>query len=267
MKTSLKQSINLITKKRGLFAFMFIFQIAFILISAGFFYDYSIKIMSEIEAIAGPLEDMELEPTMSSLEVLDEYAAVNEAYSRIANHIFIMLFLLFLTYILFAGTTWNFANTIVNKKKPSFMFEMMFILSTVIFALIGVIALLISLNLLSYIANNSIKALFVLLISIALSYFTFISFGLINNYKPKQLGKFLKHTFTLGYKKIKTLFPSYLFMILVIIFIGAVFYKIPFAPVPVIALVGLIFILALCWAKIFFLTVVKNTEKHIKTKK
>jgi hypothetical protein len=119
-------------------------------------------------------------------------------------------------------------------------------------------------RLLAYIGNSQIAALLALLFYIAVTYFAYISFGIINRYKTGQINSFLKHTMLLGWKNIGVLLFSYLLMFLVVVlFAGVVTQSVNSSLIVLISSITLL-ILAMNWGKIFFLTAVKNVDKKAK---
>jgi MFS family permease len=263
--SSLKESVRTIKKKKTYFAVLFVVQLAFLLVISAVFMHYSIKIGEDAQKVIEPLGNVSasLSPADTST-LLKQSAPVYEAYNRLVSNVLMFLFLSFILYMFLNGVVWDIANLMVNEKSPFIRYQLMFGVSAFVFTFIALLFGGFFLRFLTYIGNNQIALILEILLCMAITYFAFISFGLINRYDTSQIKDFLKHAVFLGYKKFWTLIFSYLLMLLVISLFGGLIYFLLYSAMPALILSAILFILALIWGKIFFLTVVRKVAEEVK---
>jgi hypothetical protein len=264
---SLKESFTIIRDKKSYFAILFLTQLAFMIVISALFVHYSIQIGENAQKVIEPLSEISPEITpVETTRILQESDAINTAYNIMVQKIIMLLGLGFLAYILLNGITWDIANLMVNEKSSFLQYEIMFGISTFIFAFVAILFSGFFLRLLTYLGNNELAALIGLLLYIIVTYFAYISFGLINKYNTKKIKEFIKHTVNLGYNKLSILIFSYLLMTVVVVLFAGIVYQLVNSAIPGMLLSLIILILTMNWAKIYFLVTVKNVDKRYKIK-
>ncbi|MBR9691623.1 hypothetical protein GOV06_02455 [Candidatus Woesearchaeota archaeon] len=268
---SLKESVDVIKKKRGYFGILFITQLAFIIalfFILGAFVAYSTQMMEQAQTFFEDLGDVpaDMDPigTASLLENADEISVVYNSMMDFRNRMVLLGFIAFGIYLLLGGLNWDLANLMVNEKSSFILYEVMFFISTAVFTITAFLFTGFFISLLNYIGTGPLARLIFMIVLTMIFYFAFISFGLINKYDTKQKTQFLKHTIRLGYKKFGTLLFSFFFMLLIIsIFAGVIYYSLT-DPIWIFPIAGIfLFILALAWGKIYFLITVKKVNEKI----
>jgi len=201
------------------------------------------------------------------VSLLGNVSGIEATYQSLVTNVLLWVVFSFLTYVLLNGLAWDTANMMVNEDSPFLKYELMFGLTAIVLTIVAFLFGGFFIRLLAYIGNSQLAILLGTLMYIVVTYFAYIAFGLINKYKISEFGKFLKHAIKLGYNKLAILLFGYLFTFVISLLFLYFIYQSLNAPMLSLSLAMLLYVLALAWGKIFFLTLVKNSEKHIKQKK
>ncbi|MEE9525325.1 MAG: hypothetical protein V3V78_01835 [Candidatus Woesearchaeota archaeon] len=258
--SSFKESFRTINNKKSYFIMLFVVQLAFIIIVSGLFAKYAVEIGEKAQVLMEPLQNISAEMNpLETTQMLERTAGLNDVYNQLKDSVFMFIIYSIVACLLVNGAAWNTANLMVNKKPSFLLYGFMFVIVGLIFAIIGLMFLGIFVNVLT--ALGAQTAGFVgLVLYIFVTYFAFISFGLIRKYNVKQLKLLLRDTFVIGYKQLGVLFPSYIVVFIILVVIMAIMQRLLFASMPTLTLTLLIFVLALSWAKVFLLTAVKKVS-------
>jgi len=218
---------------------------------------YNLMIKSP-EDIQGSLLSQGL---FASLRATPELALV---FNRIIIWFLVLTVAVYIIYSVFQGLSWNISYRIIGKKMDFFKFLTQFSLINlfwfIFYIIYQIMAYLFALRTIIAQNINSTPAPslnFILwLYLLVLAYFMLISYTLIGRYKPiKIIGK----SFRLGFKKVKILLPSYLFVLFIFLLINFLL-VLSFRISPILMFViGILTVFpAIAWARVFFNLVVNK---------
>jgi hypothetical protein len=234
---------------------LFVIQTGFIILISYLFVHYFTEVVEVLEPMMQSIEQMSPDTLIGTQESLMLYANLK----KVTGIFSLAALVIYLIYAILNGLNWDFTNLFVNKKLGFPMYEIQFSVLAFIFLLPAMIVfriILKSLVQLEFLYPAKIIAGLIVLVT---WYFMLISFALINKYKLSQLKKHLLQTFVIGYKKAKILIPTYAIIIAVISgFLYLVYLLQDSAYLSVTFLSLILFIIAVVWTRIYFLTTMKN---------
>lgn len=251
---SLKQSFQ-IENKKLLFLLLFIIQAGFIVLISYLFVHYFTAVMELLNSMIQSIEQISPDTLINTQQNLLLYANLKKV-TRIFS---LAILVMYLTYVILNGLNWDFTNLFVNKKLGFPGYEIQFAVLAFIFLLPAMIIFRVILK--SLIQLDFLYPLKIIFAAIILAtwYFMMISFALINKYKLNQLKKHLLKTFIIGYKKAGILIPTYIIIIAVLsAFLYLVYLLQDSAYLSATFLSLILFIIAVVWSRIYFLTTMKN---------
>jgi hypothetical protein len=257
IKASLKNSFKNISKNKGLFAVLFITQLAFIIILSVIFTKYAVEISSHAQAVMEPLQDSAL-VEMDITALYKNPTDIYQEYKQMLSSIFMFFLFVYLCYIVINGINWDISNMILGGKCRCMHYLGTFAILFLIFTLPAVLLI----NIISKIFFSIELAAAIIILGLAIFliaiYFMYISFSLINKYKLKDLKKLLKHTFKIGFKNVPVLVTTHIIMLTPQIILLALIYRLLEANFFLLILLIILYIKAINWARIYFLTTVKE---------
>ena len=252
--SSLKQSFQ-IKNKKLLFAGLFVLQALTVILAAWIFAHYYLIIVDLLAKMMQTLESID----PSTMITLQQSMVMQLNYKVLFSTFLEGMFLLYLVYIVINGINWDLTNLLVNKKLKFPMYLLQYGILAFIFTIPAIIVFRIILRGLLDLDFFYPMKLISIGIILVTWYFMMIAFALINKYKLRQIKEHLKQTFVIGYKKAKMLVPTYLIIVLVMsAFFSVVYYLQDSAYLSVTFISIILFMLAVVWSRIYFLTTMKN---------
>ena len=273
---SLKESFKSIWKNKLLFTFLFILQVIFFVTISFLTLEYTTKILGGAIAISDYLSQQKLDDVSVADNILqkksilgDDPLSISRNFSDMVKNFRIYLIYLFILLVAFLSLVWSLTcNFIYEKKNSSFhaMTKNFFKGAVVLMFYLGIIFLFLLLVFnvsLTGIAIEGInlftKYTPLLIFSIILVYFMFISLSLVHKVELKNI---VRETLRIGIKKIHYILLVYFINVLLIsmpiISLIYFFEKNSFGNSPAILASFIIFIFSFIFGRIFMVKVVEK---------
>lgn len=252
-----KDSFRLLKEKFGLSVALFLTQLVysgiFLVVFVMFFY----KIMYHANFLLEALYS--LTPEQITSGTVNNSLALYAHYSGFMDNLALLVLFSYLLYVLINGINWSISNMIVNKGKFS-SYIPKYIITSLIFTIPLGFVLWEFLRAIAVTGNET--ALFYALAGVFLVfwYFMMICFSIMHRYKVKEILKLLSDGFKLGILKGYVLAPVYL---LIAALLGGIVYLMwTYSDIrALLQLIIVVFVLAIVWTRILFMSAVKECEK------
>lgn len=271
ISNSLKESYSIIKKNKKTFLLLFILQVIFISLISFINVYYQTKMLQSTQAIIEYLDELNSDEASFGLNILQQKSPlgpdpllISRNFKYIIYHLKFLISYSLIVFILLNGFIWFLTSGLVNKKslkikvllKNFFPYLIKFSFITILFSvfiyLFGYSTLKSSLNPLSAQTANFTP---LLLITLALLYFMYITFSLLNNIEFKNI---LKNSVKIGIKKAHILLSAYIMIIIAIsIFSLSIFYFIE-KNIFILFISTILIVLTLIWSRIFLIKVVEK---------
>ena len=252
---SFKKSFRNIANAKYIFVVLFVTQLLFMIIVSAVFARYSVAFLEHSSAVMQPLQGTNL--TLDGLRSIDPTNVYSE-YKLMVQSIIMFFVLAYLCYIIINGVNWDLSNMIAGGKRVLTHYIFIFALLVLIFTLPAMFLI----NYMSRVLFNLELAGAVVIVGFVLFlialYFMFISFSLVNKYQVNGIGHLLKNTFKHGFKDSNVLFPTYVIMFTPQAILFALASMLLEANFALLLLVLVLFILAVNWGRIYFLTTIRE---------
>lgn len=254
-------------KKLGIAAFcdiMFFFVYGFV--TAPLFnkiVDYVIIIGSIISENVGIITSG-TNPSLTS--ILMENTEIRALFNNLIWIYILLAIVIYMVYTFFQGIAWKMSRDIAEKKDGMYRFMKEFAILNIFWLVLFSIYHLLSL--LSDIRMSALKTLqsqttsafsvFVTILLIAIVYFAFISYTLIEK-KTKE--NKIKAGFSMGIKKIRQIFPAFAVIAVVFLLLNFILKAASAVSFNIMIIVGVMTVIpAMTWARVY-LTIAAGKEK------
>jgi len=195
----------------------------------------------------------------SSLNLLSgQLDAINSVIKSIYLNLFLLVLLVFVSFVLFESFSWLIVKIVVNKEKLNFRLDyfLRFVGLSSVWFLLLLLVFFIMLMGISEDANiiAGLKVFAIACFSI-ICYFAIISYSYL--LRENKIWKAMKNAFAKGIKKIYVLLPVLIIILLILFIISSLFgitYQIPF----MFFAFTIIFLLIYIWARVYLLLVVRE---------
>lgn len=260
LKTSFKQSFNIIKERKKIFLTLFFLQLLFF--SSIFFINlhYMPRIIEKSTLVFDYISKQNPEDKDNMLG--DDPLMISRNYKAIQSYLKPLIIFCFLSFVLINGLIWYLCNKLVFSKKLFDKKELLKYYSR--FFVISLVSFILIINFL----YSSFKGLFTFsydqigsfnfaafLFTLFLVYFLFISYSSILKFSLKNS---LKKSFQVGLRKIHLFFIAYLIIFILIFSLFILINMLLEKNLFLLTLVLILFITAFVWSKIFLISLVKT---------
>lgn len=187
----------------------------------------------------------------------DDPLLISRNYDNIIYNLKFLVFYTLLAFILLNGFIWFLTCSLVNKKsmKNFFVYLFKFGLITLIFSVL--IYLFTYSSLKSYLnpvsGNETSSIVFPLLITLALFYFMYVAFSLLDKIELKNL---FKKLFAIGIKKAHLILLAYFIIILLVILFSSLLVYLIEKNIFLLIISIALFVFTFVWSRIFLVLVI-----------
>ena len=263
LKGGFLETLKVIKKNKKTFFLLFILQLALLISISAVTVSYQIKITENARNIVEPLQQANYNETLLEQgqpfmqDMAKQMSSISENYSKMANNILKLFFLILGFFLVFDGLLWSISNRLVKKKRLT-SYWIRFVGLTVIFIipllLVGFFWLKSFMNLGTETLNLGTKTLnWVFLI---VSYFLLIGYCLLE----ERFKIILKKMFLIGIKEIHWVMLS-LLCILSAVLLSLLFIYFSIGNLWLMVLSGILLLLILIVGKIFLINTVNLIKK------
>ena len=257
IKSIFKQSFNWTKDKKDFFVLLFFTQSLYLGVFIYIFVTSFLQIMQHVNYLLDFLYS--ITPEQISANLVENPLGVYAHYNSFVNAVVILIIFSYLAYMILNGMNWSLTNKLVNVNQKFLRFFPKFIIFTLIFTIPLIIICYFFTRLIAVAGMQTLFLTLMMLVILVFWYFMGISFGLIERYRIKEFKHHLFKTFEVGVKKAGTLVPITLFIVVLLIFLGAMIYlTVEIFWLSVLFVV--LFILALVWTRILCMTAVREAS-------
>lgn len=262
LKNSLKKTLSIIKKNKSrIFLILFLQIIFFITLSLTFYYTINPAMQHAKNAI-DYYDKINITEDSGMFGYLgEEPLIIYENYKDMMYYLKFMALFLFLSFAIINGLLWTFTNNLVNKEdlKQSSNYFTNFGILTIIFALLFYLLIFNTLkSSLAELEYSLLPLIGILFLLIALLYFLFISFSIIDKRKLKDI---LKLTFKIGITKFPKIILIYLINLFIILLFSYLLYLVIEANMIILFIVLMLSIFAFIFTRLFLIVSINDLVK------
>ena len=270
---SLKETFRLIWKNKSLFLFLFVLQLIFFIIFSFISITYQTKILESTKAITEYLSRQNFDESSVAQNILqqknllgDDPLSISRNFNEITKNFKLYLIYTFILLIFFISISWAVTNKIIQRTSFKQLTKYFLKVFVVLLFYLGLIfSFFFSLVNISFIDIGAdatklfAKYIPLLIFSIILAYFMFISLSLLNNTELKSI---VQRTLSFGIRKAHYVLSVYSINILLfIISIVLLFYFIE-KNLFILLLSLVLMIFSFIFGRIFMVNVIEKLEKN-----
>lgn len=256
---SFRESVALLRKNKFIVLSLVVLQMLFIFYFASMSNEYIPKITAPLIGIDHYLGKIDFEKNSAEKKPIfgDDPLIIHRNLSEAFFNLKLLMFFILPAYILIGGVSWSITNSMVKKTdrrgvhKHLSKFGLLSLISFLI------IFLFLYPNLNPNVLFKGFPAQAIMLISIIVFYFMFISFSLIRQTSMKEMPKKL---FLIGIKKMHIIILSYFIMAAVIVFFTISTIILVEYNLVIMSLSFILFILSIVWSRLFLVLVVDKIK-------
>jgi len=257
---SLKKTISIINKNRKKILLLFLLQVIFFIVLSLVFYQNVNPAMEHARNVVEYYDEINMSENSMFGYLGDEPSVVYENYRGMMGYLRLMGLFSFLAFTVINGLLWDFSDGLVKKKnrKEFVRYFLNFIALSLIFA--GLYILVFNVIKSSLVTMESSQIAGILFLFIALSYFLFLSYSLIDKRKIKDV---LRLTFFVGSKRFPYVILVYLFNLSVILSFSYLLYLVVEASMVILAILAILFVFAFVFNRLLLMVCVNELCKKL----
>lgn len=263
IQTSLKKTLSIIKKNKSKIFLIFFLQVIFFIILSIISYHTILPSMQHAKNVMDYYNEINITESPDMFGKLGEDPLmIYENYTKMMFYLRFMILFFLLTFVIINGLLWTLSNNLLNKKdlKQSLNYFSTFGIVTLIFSLLVYILIFNTLRAsLAELEYNLLPLIGILVLSIILIYFLFISFSLIHKRKPKDI---LKLTFRIGIFKFPKIILIYLINLIIISFFSFLLYLTIELNIIFLFITIILFVLSFVFTRLFFMISINDLKKN-----